>query len=95
MYEIVTLKCLCGNSRVHTAPTVDIADFLRCAIGDGWRRIDEDPVRAVECDRVTEIDLHGQCGNCAGVERFYASTPPAPRHFKTLREIIAARRRVA
>jgi hypothetical protein len=95
MYETVILKCRCGNNCVHAAPTVDIAEMLRCAIGDGWRKIDEEPVKAVESAGMTEIELYGQCRNCTLVEedyrRFHATPEPRPRLFKTLHDIIARR----
>jgi len=30
----------------------------------GWRRIDEEPVKAVESDGITEIELSGYCAQC-------------------------------
>ncbi|MGA9722688.1 MAG: hypothetical protein WBQ86_09555 [Candidatus Binatus sp.] len=70
MSETVTLKCRCGNARVHHAPTVDIAEFLRCALGDGWLRVDPEPVNVeIERDRSVNIDLYGECSNCVTIER--------------------------
>ena len=98
--ETVTLKCLCGNVRVHSFPEVDIAEMLRCAFGDGWRRINREPVDIKVAARgwpdpaiEIEVELYGQCGNCAGrEEHFLDSILAQPAHSKTLHEIIAARR---
>jgi hypothetical protein len=66
MYEMITLKCQCGDVRVSAAPEVDIAELLLCAIGAGWTQIDEHPTRVAEADGLTEIELAGQCENCTG-----------------------------
>jgi hypothetical protein len=64
MYEIIHIKCRCGRFHFASGNDLDLAGILRDAIADGWRRINEDPVKAVESDGVTEIVLAGTCGLC-------------------------------
>jgi hypothetical protein len=64
MYDIITLKCRCGDYIFKGSNDLDLAEFLRYAIAGGWRRINEEPVTAVESDGVTEIVLSGTCAKC-------------------------------
>ena len=63
---MVKLKCACGDNRyVFTSDGhVNLAKFLRDAVDDGWRRINEEPVKAVEADGMTDIVLSGTCTKC-------------------------------
>jgi hypothetical protein len=69
--ELIVLKCRCGNERssLNSGGEVDIADFLRDAIGAGWKRIDEEQVNLIPSEHAAEIYLKGQCENCMAVER--------------------------
>jgi hypothetical protein len=69
MTEMIQLKCRCGAHRTAVGAAVDLAEFLRCAIGDGWRRINEDPVKAVATGDETEIILAGTCAKCDLAQR--------------------------
>jgi hypothetical protein len=64
MYEMITLKCRCGDYILKAGNDLDIAEFLRYAVAGGWRRINEQPVKAIESDGVTEIVLSGTCAKC-------------------------------
>ncbi len=64
MTEMISLRCRCGDHRTAVGGKIDLAEFLRCAVGAGYRRINEQPVKAVESDGVTEIILSGTCGKC-------------------------------
>jgi hypothetical protein len=81
--EQITLKCRCGNQQQHAnlGGAVDLAEFLRCALGAGWIRIDENPVSCTWSEGVTEIELYGQCANCAAIEADYLQTVPKEARF--------------
>jgi hypothetical protein len=64
MYETILLKCRCARFHFATGNDLDLGEVLRDAIDDGWRRIDEEPIKAVESDGVTEIVLAGTCARC-------------------------------
>jgi hypothetical protein len=64
MYETLLLKCRCGVYSLSASSDSDLAEFLRHAIRDGWRDIDQEPVKAIESEGVTEIDLAGTCARC-------------------------------
>jgi hypothetical protein len=64
MYEMILLKCRCGVYCFSARSDSDLAEFLRRAIRDGWSDIDQEPVKAIESDGVTEIELAGTCGQC-------------------------------
>ena len=71
--ETITLKCRCGNQQQHNhfGGQVDLAEFLRCAIGNGWIHIDENPVSCTWSEGVTEIELFGECARCTRIEADY------------------------
>lgn len=67
MYEVLILKCACGNASVSSNRQIDLAEFLRSAIKIGWRQLEEGPI-SVE-DGVIEINIAGQCKLCSNVVR--------------------------
>ena len=64
MNDSIMLKCRCGDYCFWAGTNLDLAEFLRCSIGAGWRRINEEPVKAVETADGTEIVLSGTCPHC-------------------------------
>lgn len=79
MTETIMLRCKCGSSMTLEAPRVDIAAFLRTAIAGGWRRIDPEPVKALDTADGTRIELYGECDNCSAKTRQYLTDRIARR----------------
>ncbi len=82
--ELVILDCRCGNRRDSLVPggEVNLAEFLRCAIGAGWRRIDEEQINVIRAGDGSEVEIYlaGQCDRCTASERaaFKAAPSKAP-----------------
>ena len=75
--EQLTLECPCGAVTSVEAPEVDVAAFMRVAIRDGWREIDDEPAIKTLENGCVRIDFTGMCSGC--VEFLLGLTKRLPR----------------
>lgn len=75
MSEYIALICGCGNVSGLSDKTIDIAEFLRCEIEEGWREIRERgeddapapadlPTPPPGAEKFEFIGLCPQCADC-------------------------------
>lgn len=66
-YETVELRCLCGELTLCVSRgAVNIAEFLRSVVDEGWRQIDRDHLEvATFWDGEVQVRLSGMCAECA------------------------------
>jgi hypothetical protein len=66
-YETIELRCLCGELTLCVSRgSVDIAEFLRSVVDEGWRQIDSDRLEvATFWDGEVQVRMSAKCAQCA------------------------------